>query len=105
MSECVLHFVHVIVVFLLLFQCVSVFVCECVCSYVCVCVCVKAVCESGYSGDREAHGSYAKGHSITLHCLSGHIVYAWGQICSRHRHTLHTSRGTGRLCVIVCVCI
>lgn len=38
---------------------------------------------------------------VSLHCLSGHIVYAWGHICSRHRHSLHTPRDTARLFVCV----
>lgn len=50
-------------------------------------ICVKSVCvlafQSAPREDREAHGSCAKGHSITLQCLSGHIVYAWGHICGR----------------------
>lgn len=36
---------------------------------------------------------------VSLHCLSGHIVYAWGHICSRLIHSLHTPRDTVRLCV------
>lgn len=36
---------------------------------------------------------------VSLHSLSGHIVYAWGHICSGHRHSLHTPRDTVRLYV------
>lgn len=77
-----------------------------------VCVCVwRRVCKWKWKreSDRERLVVVMEGAErlmgvvlraiVSLHCLSGHIVYAWGHICSRLRRSLHTPRDTVRLCV------
>lgn len=77
---------------------------------------VVFVCEGEGVRDREQPLVFMEGAErlmgvvlraiVSLHCLSGHIVYAWGHICSRHRHSLHTPRDTMRLyvCARIPVC-
>lgn len=79
---------------------------------VCGCVCVwRRVCKWKWKreSDRERLVVVMEGAErlmgvvlraiVSLHCLSGHIVYAWGHVCSRLRRSLHTPRDTMRLCV------